>query len=288
MVSFAQRRFTEVDSIRCFLEGIGEQEVYIKKIIEDYPNMSYKDIFDAYLQGFRLNNIDSEWRWSFGPRYFDMNNSYLYEKIIQDTIVSLLHPLYMNSFSKNDKDSVLYCCLYAINHFNSQSAAAYYEDIHKRKYQNNPSLDNQCALLYAMMVYYVLIGGAQHFTTHDINLVPCDTLWVAENKKRRLENGNDSVDPYNLYYDIVILPAFEQSLLLLTPKDKENILGILDRGIQLGSRSCAITKAFALITGVVLDQNISEGKELLVRLWPMMQDSYFWEYLDSHINMLKN
>lgn len=306
---YAQTYMSSRDSAIQFLKGIGESDTLIDKLIEYGEDIEYETTFHLYVfMDGRYHYDDTILCVNF--TWFEKNINYMCEKIVQDTITSFLWAMQPSvNWSQQMQDSFSIYSRYAMDHYNSLEGESAYLRVCTNAYSNDTvSVLHKCELLYAFMAEYVLSGYCKNFryderfctecNNNDVRCFPYNTKWWRNDKEwmrscincfDRNDRENGINNPYNKYLSVVVdkIKFSNRRLYIFSQEEKETILKILDEGIYQGSRECAYTKAFALITGLVLDKDIALGKKLLIELMPSMSDSPFWEYVGNDANNRK-
>lgn len=300
-----------------FLRDMGEADSLIDTIKKYDSDLEYEWVYEVYV---RMNGHfyyeDTVLSISFSP--FKMNLNYMCNRIVQDTILDFLRTMDRALTIKPEiddsihirseiEDSLHIYSRYAMERYNSLSGLFIYNWICISAYNKDTSSTlHKCEFLYSIMAVYVLSAYCDHFEYRkcyckgcedcENNGKPCfpfntgwwqiDDEWMKYKRTNRNGREYGINNPYNKYLSAVIdkIYSYDRRLYIFSQKEKEMILQILNEGISQGSRECAYTKAFAQITGLVLDKDIASGKKLLIELMPSMSDSPFWEYVEKDAN----
>ena len=293
------------DSIRTFLSTMGEPQGSIEQIINIFPTYSCDDIVDMYLGlvGLPMTFNVRTSTWELGlpalactdSAYVHHSIDYLADRIIHDTLTCLLDKYIWNYFYtckiphvSVNMESVITCTKDAFKRFHTPIAARlllwYYN---KEDGQNTK--DFMANYLYYAMASYVYSGGRQ-YELLDCNLFLAnmwtyDDVWLEKCRKRYNKNAKlveKPIDYFGQYRELITWDFGTCSPILLPKSQIEEIEHRLNMGIMNHDLECTLTKAFALITGSILPQDIEQGKELLFTVWPEMQTSEIWLYISPN------
>lgn len=271
---YANRTSSECDSIRSFLEFIGETEPYISQIIEN-TNVPYDSIVFWYEVGFSYNEFEEHGYWTMEPSRVNLGKDYYIRRIVSDTALYNLHILYNRFVSTQNNDSLIYCFQYATEKFRDPFAATYYKMLRQLDFRRDKSQEKECLYLYSIMEYAVLVGDFKDII--DCSIILQDSILLSELKlanKKRLQT--DAPDTYFGQYTMYLSNVYKNnSLAILSDEDTRELEKLLMEGSSHGEHSCAAILAFAKITGMILDKNVIEGKQILSSIWPQVENSPF-------------
>ncbi|MBQ4395207.1 MAG: hypothetical protein II825_07940 [Paludibacteraceae bacterium] len=274
--SYGVRPVSQSDSIRHFLESIGEEESIISQLIQ-CTSIPYDSIVYYYEIGASYNKVENVWCWTLYPSRVKLTNSYYIHRIINDTVIFPHINILFNSSYADPKnyDSLIYCFQYASEHFRDPFAAGYYQMLCEMNYQENMTIDSECLFLNALMEYTVITGNLEYFASKTFTMFPYDSLLHAEIRHNR--ECRDAHTYYKSYNTQITDFYMNGALLHIDDEVKNKLESTLVNGVSCNERCCTILLAFSKITGVVLDKDILMGKQLLISLCPQMEESEFWE-----------
>lgn len=271
---YGVRPVSQCDSIRAYLELIGEEESSISQLIQ-YTSIPYDSIVYYYEIGASYNKFGNGWCWTFSPSRVKLTKDYYIHRIINDTALSHLHLLFNRFANPINNDSLIYCFKYASEHYRDIFAAIYYKTLCEMDYKKDMTIDSECFFLNAVMEYAVLSGELDDLVRKTFFMVPYDSLLHAEIRHNRECRAKGT------YYGRYVAQLSElypnRSFMYIDDEVKNKLESTLTNGISCNERCCAILLAFSKITGIVLDKDILTGKQLLISLWPQMEESEFWE-----------
>ena len=293
-----------IDSIYTFLSFMGESNDNIKQIIDAFPLYSYDDIVEMYLGNMGIpvafNTTTLEWEWGLPAQigtdsiYVRRSIDYLMDRIINDSLTYLLDKYVWNYYYNSEvryihvnMGYIVLCTEVALEKLHIPMAAQlllwyYYNEIQRRN-----SSFVQAKYLYYAMACYVYSGGKQYsgldcdFPT-DMWLY--DANWIEKCNKRAkqdVELNTYGIDYYGKYRELVYWKSNSRVPLILEDSTMKAFEKALDIGIEFSDVECTLTKAFALITGSILRCNTTQGKVLLLSIWPEMNESKLWSYLND-------
>jgi hypothetical protein len=272
---YGVRPVSQCDSIRDYLRLIGEEESTISQLIQ-CTSIPYDSIVYYYEIGASYNEVENGWCWTLYPSRVNLTKSYYIHRIINDTVLFPHLNILMSRYagSKNN-DSLIYCSQYATEHYRDPFAALYYQILCEVNYKKSLTIDSECLFLKAMMESAVLSGNLEDFVSKTFSMVPYDSLLHAEIRhNRECRDAHTYYKSYNAQLSDFYLNG---ALLHIDDEVKKKLESTLVDGISCNERCCTILLAFSKITGVVLDKDILMGKQLLISLWPQMEESEFWE-----------
>ena len=170
---------------------------------------------------------------------------------------------------------MIYCYKYATEHYRDFFAANYYKILCGMSYKKDMTIDSECSFLNAVMENAVLTGDLEDLVSKSFSMVPYDSLLHAEIKRNRECRAKGT------YYGRYVAQLNElypnRSSMYIDDEVKNELESTLISGVSCNERCCAVLLAFTKITGIVLDKDILMGKQLLISLWPQMEESEFWE-----------
>jgi len=303
------------DSIQTFLLEFGEREPYVSQIVEHCEEYTYDSVYYIYvkeqnvlhfdkIQNKMCNTIPSIESDSH-PMYY--KSSYIRNNMYTDIKGDLISLFTIMLMQGTPHDSIIqyskfYWYVHHIpcaltNHLRSWTEWKYtYNEIdHSYNVDNRPR--KEAIYLYYCMASYVLLQGRNYkdfFRYKGLGIkkiyrkryytgemIPYDREWIDNftNNHRPISD----ISAYNNYDKFRAIHLYDNDKVpfSLSETDKQFIQETLDMGIAAKERECIITKAFALITGTLLDRNLEEGKELLISIWPQMRTSCFWSIIED-------
>lgn len=294
------------DSIRAFLTEFGEQEKYIAPIIEHCEEYSFDSVYHTYIREHVLHYDESRNKMVNlhygvpGSHYMRYNVNYIKNHMAEDENGELIRLFTRLVMQGTPHDSVINMAEFYWHRHHIPSALCielcYWTEW---KYTNKIDIPRSEAIyLYYCMATYVLLQGKswgdfyryygldfklKYRDSYAGTMIPFDKKWVRNFKKEHTHLSQGESDSY--YFQFRSIHLFDDIKVPFIPTEsmREQILYVLDKGIEANERECIITKAFALITGTILDRDIEQGKQLLLSVWPQMKDSPFWDYINEDI-----
>lgn len=295
------------DSIRTFLMELGEREEYIIPIVEN-SEFSFDSVYHIYIREhkiLRLNKSRNEMMKvysssssPFSNHSMDYNLGYFKNHMTEDKNGELLWFCTTLVMQGIPHDSVIDIAKYYWYHHHIPHAL-----VHELcywtmwKYEHNVDMPHsEAAFLYYSMAAYVISQGKNYrdfYCYYGLNIklryrklyagkmIPCDKKWTRNFLEEHKSLSQVMENNYYYQFRNIHLCDNKREPFFLTEQKREMIRDILDKGIEANERECIITKAFALITGTCLERDLERGKQLLVSIWPQMENSSFWEYVYS-------
>jgi len=296
---------SRADSIRAFLTEFGEREKYIAPIIEHCAEYSFDSVYHLYIREYQLNYNDSLNKMEKGSHYLRINVNYIRNHMAEDDSGELMHLFTRLIMQGTPHDSVINLAEYYWYQHHIPSALHF--DLccwTEWKYSHKVDLpQSEADYLYYCMATYVLLQGKtwrdfyryyglgfklRYRKLYAGSMIPYDKKWVRNFKNTHKPLTQGETDSY--YYQFRAIHLFDDEDVPFVPSEAicEQVQETLDKGIEANELECIITKAFALITGTILDRNIEQGKQLLLSVWPQMKDSQFWDYVNTFPNDMVN
>lgn len=295
---------SRADSIRAFLTEFGEKEKYIAPIIEHCDEYSFDSVYHIYIGEHVLhydearNEMVNIHYGVPGSHYMRYNVNYIKNHMAEDENGEMIRLFTRLIMQGTPHDSVINLAEYYWRQHHIPSALCV-ELCYWAEWKYTYRIDmprSEAIYLYYCMATYVLLQGKswrdfyryygldfkfKYRKLYAGSMIPCDKRWVRNFKKehKTLSQGESN----SFYYQFRSVHLFDDIKVpfVLTESMREQVQDALDKGIEANERECVITKAFALITGTILDCDIEQGKQLLLSVWPQMTDSPFWEYVKN-------
>lgn len=250
------------DSLRTFLENIGEDSIIINRVMSSSDAADPLHIMDSYLALRRLqyDSIYEQLEWQIGwddSVYVCKYVDYLTQRIVQDTALSLIEDYLENAYlllfhHEYAVRRLLDCAEYSIVRFHSRSGYLIPELCYLEKETN----DRQKKLQIYEMIKFVIFGS-ENVRNFDKEANKKINVIIAE--------SNES-SPYYVQFRTKLDSYSDMELARITNEQKEELASILRQGIVHGEKKTQLTYAFMLLTGQFVEKNEKYGKELLSRL----------------------
>ena len=255
----------EHDSLRLFLENIGEDSVRISHIMSSPDTINPNNIVDNYLSLWRLRinqNQQYEWYPGWGDSlYVSKYVEYMFQKIVQDTAIHLIDEYLCEAYLKlhyqdSAANAMLRIAEYAIENFHARGKGGSAYLIPQLYYYNKKVKDFQKYLQYYEMIKMIL-SPIKHFFCFD------------EQTNKKLSNimavkNGDS--PYYFRFRILLDNYSDIKLARITKEQEKELADIILQGIDNGEKKSQMIYAFMLLTGQFVEKNEPLGEEILLHL----------------------
>jgi len=251
------------DSLRVFLEYIGEDSVTISKIIQSQKAANPLETIETYLMlNTRLvcdsNEQEVEWIEGWSDSIFVCKCAkYLQQLIINDTALHLVDPCLLEAFLINHKrysePIILKCAVQAITIFHARRAIL----IPELYYVNHKEIDAwQENRQFYEMVKMILIPQKHAYSFEKDTNKKYDAI---------LAEPNDMSPKYTCFRNL--LDGYsDMDLARISEEQKKELVNILLQGIANGEKKSQMTYAFMLLTGQFVEKDQALGNELLRKL----------------------
>lgn len=254
---------SERDSLRMFLEFLGEDSITITKIMNSEKSWGPLGVIDEYLlYGARLtyDNDKKQVIWCSGREdtvFVCKCAEYVANKIVSDTVLDLIDPYLLDayvigpSFEKL-RQILLRCAEYVITSFHSVEAI-FIPEIY---YTDHKELDNrQEKLCFYSMVNYILSGKVSNSFRSFDNETRMKIIAITE--------STESTYYYAQFRNV--LDSYSKiELARISIEQKEELIKILKEGLIRGDQKATLTYSFMLQTGQFSNQNIDLGEKLFL------------------------
>jgi len=250
------------DSLRTFLENIGEDAIIINRVMSSSDAADPLHIMDSYLALRRLqyDSIYEQLEWQIGwddSVYVCKYVDYLTQRIVQDTALSLIEDYLENAYlflfhHEYAVRRLLDCSEYSIVRFHSRSGYLIPELCYLGKETN----DWQEKLQFYEMTKFVISNSKK------IRNFDKDT-----NKKINaiLAEPNE-LSPYYMRFRSKLDGYSDMELARITKVQEAELVNIILQGIANGEKKSQLTYAFMLMTGQFVEKDQVLGNELLRKL----------------------
>lgn len=304
VMPFSMVAQTRQDSIRTFLEDIGETEPHISNILKYSNELSYDSVVSIYIKEQKVLHFDIDqsrliktFAGSYVNKshYFRLSKDFVGKYMENDKKGELLHLLKYLPIDTR----IEYSAYYWNHHHLPIALYSHLTYLYQAKYEggiDNP--DSEAKHLFYAMASYVITQGRNYFLfyyykrlhmkyfyrkKHCGTMIPYDRKWM--NHIRKNHGALSNKGSFSYYKAFRSLHFYDNPYEPFCPSEdlRQKVLEILDNGIAAKERECIITKAFALITGTILEQDFEQGKQLLLSIWPQMIDSDFWQILTPSV-----
>lgn len=252
------------DSLRTFLENIGENSANISQIMNSPDAAIPSFIIDNYLSlsrlGYDYNQKQYEWHPGWGDSLYVckyVNN--ITHQIVQDTALSLIENYLENAYlllfhHEYAVRRLLDCTEYSIVRYHSRSGYLIPELCYLGKEAN----DWQEKLQFYEMTKFV-ISSPKHFRF----------LYFAKDINKKFDSiiaeSNES-SPYYSQFRSMLDSYSDMELARITKVQEAELVNILFQGIANGEKKSQMTYAFMLLTGQFVEKDEALGNELLRKL----------------------
>ncbi len=247
------------DSLRTFLENIGEDSANISQIMNSPDAAIPSFIIDNYLSlirlGYDYNQKQYEWYPGWGDSlYVCKYVDYLTQRIVQDTALSLIEDYLENAYlflfhHEYAVRRLLDCAEYSIVRYHSRSGYL----VPELCYLGKETDDRQKKLQFYEMTKFVISNSKK------IRNFDKDT-----NKKINaiLAEPNE-LSPYYMRFRSKLDGYSDMELARISKEQEKELVSILLDGIAYGEKKCQLTYAFMLLTGQFVEKDEKQGNELL-------------------------
>lgn len=249
----------EHDSLRLFLENIGEDSVIISQIMSSPDTITPNRIVDNYLSLLRLKFNQSQQQYEWYPGWEDSLYAckyveYMSQKIVRDTTIYLigdyLEDAYLMLYNHEYAAQILLgCAEYAIEKFHARSGYL----IPDLYYHKEDVADWQKKLQYYEMIKMIFLPQKHIFSFDENTNIKLNNI-IAEKQ----ENSH--------YYFLFksMLDSYSNIDLARITKEQEKVLvNIILQGIASGEKMSQMIYAFMLLTGQFVEKNDITGNEIL-------------------------
>lgn len=252
----------ELDSLRVFLERIGEDTATISLIVNSPDAKEPSEIINNYLSllrlGYDYNQQQYEWYPGWGDSlYICRYIEYLTQQIVQDTALSLIENYLVEESLKlfNNEyviGKILDCAEHSIVCFHSRSGYL----IPELYYLNKKTTDWQEKLQFYEMTKFV-ISNSEKMRSFDMDTNKKINAIIAE---------SNEFSPHYVQFRNKLDGYSNLELARITNEQEVELVSILLRGIANGENKSQLTYAFMLLTGQFVEKDDKYGNELLSRL----------------------
>ena len=251
------------DSLRIFLEYIGEDSATISKILQSPEATNPLETIESYLTSNEKLICDSnrqEMVWIVGwsdSAFVCKCAKYLRQLIINDTALHLVEPCLLQAFLFNHKSYsasiILECAEQAITVFHARNVFL----IPNMYYCNHEEIDNRQEKSQFYEMVEMILSPQKYVYTFDK-----DT-----NKKINaiLAESNES-SPYYMRFRSKLDGYSDMELARISKEQEAELIDILHQGIANGEKKSQLTYAFMLLTGQFVEKDEKLGNELLFGL----------------------
>lgn len=247
------------DTLRTFLENIGEDSIVINKVMSSSNVTDPLHLMDLYLSLKRLqyDSIYEQLEWQIGwddSVYVCKYVDYLTQQIVQDTALFLIEDYLENAYlllfhHEYAVRRLLDCAEYSIVYFHSRSGYL----IPELYYLGKEANDRQKKLQLYEMTKFVISNSKK------IRNFDKDT-----NKKINaiLAEPNE-LSPYYMRFRSKLDGYSDMELARITKVQEAELVNILLQGIANGEKKSQLTYAFMLMTGQFVEKDQALGNEIL-------------------------
>jgi len=263
------------DSLRTFLENIGEDAIIINRVMSSSDAADPLHIMDSYLALRRLqyDSIYEQLEWQIGwddSVYVCKYVDYLTQRIVQDTALSLIEDYLENAYlllfhHEYAVRRLLDCAEYSIVRFHSRSGYLIPELCYLEKETN----DRQKKLQIYEMIKFVIFGS-ENVRDFDKEANKKINVIIAE--------SNES-SPYYVQFRTKLDSYSDMELARITKVQEAELVNILLQGIANGEKKSQLTYAFMLMTGQFVEKDQALGNEIL-------SDLIAWRTRNLHMGMM--
>ncbi|MCR5051047.1 MAG: hypothetical protein K6A36_08200 [Paludibacteraceae bacterium] len=251
------------DSLRIFLEYIGEDSVTISKIMKSPEAADPLETIESYLMlNTKLvcdsNRQEMVWIEGWSDSAFVCKCAkFLHQLIINDTALHLVEPCLLEAFLINHKSYsasiILECAEQAITVFHARNAFL----IPNMYYCNHEEIDNRQENSQFYEMVEMILSPQKYVYTFDT-----DT-----NKKINaiLAESNES-SPYYVRFRNKLDGYSDMDLARISKEQEAELANILLQGMANGEKKSQMTYAFMLLTGQFVEKDEALGNELLRKL----------------------
>lgn len=250
------------DSLRTFLENIGEDSIIINRVMSSSDAADPLHIMDSYLALRRLqyDSIYEQLEWQIGwddSVYVCKYVDYLTQRIVQDTALSLIEDYLENAYlllfhHEYAVRRLLDCAEYSIVRFHSRHGYLV-PDLY---YHGKEANDWQEKLQFYEMIKFVIFGS-ENVRNFDKEANKKINVIIAE--------SNES-SPYYVQFRTKLDSYSDMELARITKVQEAELVNILLQGIANGEKKSQMTYAFMLLTGQFVEKDQALGNELLRKL----------------------
>ena len=252
------------DSLRMFLEYVGENRMIISKIMESQEANEPSKTIETYLMfhmrlEYDFNKQILNWNYGWNDSVFVCKcTEFITQRIINDTALNLIEPClleaYLISYNKKYNEQLLLnCAEFAIEHFHAGNAITIPYIYYGNRYE---VADRKEKLRYYEMVNFIL-SGVKHIHYFDKVTNEIFNKIIAQPDKESL---------YYLQFRNLLNSYSDIELARITEKQERNITNFLLQGIAAGEDKAKMTYAFMLLTGQFVEKNEELGNRILHKL----------------------
>lgn len=250
------------DSLRYFLDYIGEDSITINQIIKSPEAANPLEAIETSLiSGCRLMCDSKERKMGKNKAndsiYACKCAQYLTHLIINDTAIHLvetcLSDAYLFSNKRYNESLIVECAENAINLFHARQATwipGLYYGVHKE------IVDWQEKKRYYEMISFVL-SGTQYMHNFDN---------ATNNKYNRIIAEPNDSSPYYAQFRNLLDGYSDMDLARISKEQEEELVRILIQGIAKGEQKSQMTYGFMLLTGQFVKKDEKQGNEVLTEL----------------------
>ena len=250
------------DSLRTFLENIGEDSIIINRVMSSSDAADPLHIMDSYLALRRLqyDSIYEQLEWQIGwddSVYVCKYVDYLTQRIVQDTALSLIEDYLENAYlllfhHEYAVRRLLDCAEYSIVRFHSRSGYLIPELCYLEKETN----DRQEKLQFYEMTKFVILSSENVRNFDKKTKKKFDSI-IAE---------SNELSPYYMRFRSKLDGYSDMELARISKEQEAELVNILFQGIANGEKKSQMTYAFMLLTGQFVEKDEAMGNELLRKL----------------------
>lgn len=247
------------DSLRSFLEFVGEDSITISRIMDSPEAVKPSQTIQYYLM-FRMRlESDSEdcpleWHYGWDDTTFVVKSAeYLKNRIEQDTALSLIEPCLLERYvlePRYDEQILLACIEYAIDKFHIRNAFV----IPEIYYGNHQELaDWQEKRRFYEMIKFILLNP-KFFYCFDKE---------TNNILNRIIKESNNRSPYYAQYRTIVESYSDMELARITKHQQDEMVDVLLQGVANGEKIAELTYSFMLLTGQFVEKNEELGSKIL-------------------------
>jgi len=250
------------DSLRTFLENIGEDSIIINRVMNSPDAAIPSFIIDNYLSllrlGYDYNQKQYEWYPGWGDSlYVCKYVDYLTQRIVQDTTLSFIEDYLENAYlllfhHEYAVRRLLDCAEYSIARYHSRSGYL----VPELCYLGKETDDRQKKLQFYAMTKFVILSSVNVRNFDKKTKKKFDSI-IAE---------SNEYSPYYVQFRKRIDGYSDMELARISKEQEKELVSILLDGIAYGEKKCQLTYAFMLLTGQFVEKDEKQGNELLSEL----------------------
>jgi hypothetical protein len=250
----------ERDSLRLFLEYVGEDSMTIAEIMKSPKITDPLKVLDSclmYKLRLKYDLEEQKVTWQFGCEdsvFICRTTEYITQKVICDTALYLIDYFSKDvcnlGYPKYEEQIRIKSAEYAVKAFHARKAIA----IPYVYYINHKELDNwQNQLRFYGMIDFILLEPKR--------------LWCFEKEfnlkiNKIIKEPNEKTSYYTQFRDLINSYS-DIDLARISKEEEKELVNILLKGIEQGEKKSQITYAFMLLTGQFVEKDEILGQEIL-------------------------